>query len=195
VSFGANFEEMDMSKLNVIRSAAGATLFSGFLTLGGAGLAHAQSTATATANATGTIIEGLSIVKVTDLDFGDNIAGATPGTITLTPVNFGNSIPTVSVTGGVTHLPGETNALFSVFGESGRFVNVTLPATPLTITSPNSDTMVVRDFITNAGVNPSFELLPPNGHRGFGVGATLDVAANQPTGTYSNTFDVTVSYQ
>jgi hypothetical protein len=151
---------------------------------------HAQATATATANAFATVIEALSIITVRDLDFGDIIAASSPGTVVITPVN-GAGNPGIVTPTLVTHLGNHHQAEFEVFGEPFRNVVMTLPATGITISS-NSNSMLVDTF-TQAGA--SIFPIPADGSFGFGVGATLHVGANQPTGFYTGTFDMTVSYQ
>jgi spore coat protein U-like protein len=156
--------------------------------------AFSQSSGTATANANATIVLPLILVFGQDLDFGTMIAGATPGLVTVPPVQT----PVAVVAGGVTHLGGEASAIFRASGEPFATVNVTLTSLPATIDSP-TDSMTIRDWLLSlnpgggAGPSPQSGTLAPTGMEII-VGATIDVRANQPVGTYTNTFDLTVSY-
>ena len=51
--------------------------------------------------------------------------------------------------------------------------------------------MTVKDFTYSNGAGT----LGENGRQTFNVGATLEVAGNQETGSYNGSFDVTVQYQ
>jgi hypothetical protein len=148
---------------------------------------NAQSTATASANATANILDAVSIIGITDLEFGTNVASNVAGTVIVDPRSD------VSTTGGVTHLEGEQAATFTVTGPISQICTLDLPtAISVTSTTNNADTMIVDTFTSfpdsascTIGVTGSFTL---------GIGGTLHVAANQPTGFYTGTFDVTVDF-
>ncbi len=150
-------------------------------------ISKAQSKATAIANAK--IVTPISIVKNTDLNFG-NIAvqATTGGQVILSP----NSSRTR--TSGVT-LPAITGTVsaagFTITGESNYTYSITLP-TSLTLThSAGSKTMMATSFTSN----PVSTGLLTNGTQNITVGATLTVSAAQLAGVYtSGTFDVTVTY-
>ncbi|UPK72684.1 DUF4402 domain-containing protein [Chitinophaga filiformis] len=150
--------------------------------------AHAQETATATATAT--IVTPISITKDVDMNFGNvAVQSSTAGTVVLTPAG------TRSATGGVT-LPSTagtvTAASFTVSGTSGYTYTITLPSTALTITS-GSNTMTVTNFTSDpSGANGTLT----GGSEVLNVGATLNVSAAQPAGTYvsGTPFSVTVNY-
>lgn len=148
----------------------------------------AQETASATATAT--IVAPISITKDVDMNFGIvSVQSTTGGTVVLTPAGVR------STTGGVT-LPAAggtvTAASFTVAGVSGYTYNITLPSSALTITS-GSNTMTVTNFTSDpAGTNG----LLTGGEQTLNVGATLNVTAAQPAGTYvsGTPFNVTVNY-
>ena len=54
-----------------------------------------------------------------------------------------------------------------------------------------STPMQVIDFLCSAGATSTFD---GSGDDNFTVGATLQLAINQPAGTYTGTFDVSVAY-
>jgi len=146
---------------------------------------NAQVTATATGSAT--IITPISITKNVDMNFGNVAVGATLGSVVLTPAG------TRSIIGGVT-LPAVTGtvtaAQFTVSGLGTSTFSISLPST-YTITS-GANTMNIDTFTST----PSGSGTLVAGTLIVKVGATLDVAASQPAGSYTNAtgFPVTVNY-
>lgn len=147
--------------------------------------AFAQLSASATASAV--IIAPLSIAKDVDLHFGTAWRGASLGTVVLTPAGGR------SATGGVTLsglAPAATVASFTISGEPTRAITITLPSADVTITD-GTNNMIVNTFLstpaagahTLAGATTTLT-----------VGATLNVAANQPSGAYTGSFSVSVNY-
>ncbi|WP_246496580.1 DUF4402 domain-containing protein [Chitinophaga varians] len=149
---------------------------------------YAQETASATATAT--IVTPISITKDVDMNFGNVAVQSTAGgTVVLSPAGVR------TVTGGAT-LPSTatgtvTAASFTVTGTGNYTYSITLPSTALTITS-GSNTMTVTNFVSN----PSGVGQLSSGTQTLTVGATLNVSAAQPAGTYvsGTPFDVTVNY-
>jgi hypothetical protein len=148
---------------------------------------HAQETATATATAT--IVTPISITKDVDMNFGNvAVQSTTGGTVVLSPAGVRTK------TGGVT-LPTTTGtvtaASFTVNGTGNYTYTITLPSTALTITS-GANTMTVTTFTST----PSATGQLTAGAQTLNVGATLNVAAAQPAGTYvsATPFNVTVNY-
>lgn len=143
--------------------------------------------ATATANASATIVTPISISKNSDMNFGNIATDGTVGTVVLSPAG-GRTI-----TGGVT-LPAAagtvTAASFTVNGSGSYTYAITLPST-LTINS-GTDAMIVNDFTST----PSATGTLASGTQTITVGATLNLVASQAEGTYTSTtpFAVTVNY-
>ena len=161
---------------------ATAILMTGFATA-----SYAQATATATATAT--IVSPISIIKNTDMSFG-NIAvqAATGGTVVLAPAGTRTS------TSGVT-LPATTGtvtaAAFTVNGTGTYTYAITLPSTATLTRASGSETMIASSFTSN----PSGTGALSSGTQDIAVGATLTVAASQVSGVYtSGNFNVTVNY-
>jgi hypothetical protein len=148
---------------------------------------YAQETASATATAA--VIAPISITKDVDMNFGNvAVQSTTGGTVVLTPEG------TRTKTGGVT-LPTTTGtvtaASFTIGGTGNYTYAITLPSTALTITS-GANTMTVTAFTST----PSGTGQLTAGTQTLNVGATLNVSAAQPAGTYvsGTPFDVTVNY-
>lgn len=141
----------------------------------------AQSSATAEASAT--IIQPISISKVTDMNFG-NIAAGTGGTVVLATDG------TRTQTGGIT-LPVSAGTVaaagFTVSGDVDRTFSITLPSS-ITLTN-GTDNLTVNDFTST----PSTTGTLTEGTATVSVGATLTVPASAPAGVYTNTTDLTVT--
>lgn len=158
-----------------------------FALLGCTAFASAQSSTT-TATASATIISPINITKSANLAFGNILPGANPGTVELSPLGVRNP------TGGVT-LPTVTGtvsaAAFVVTGPSGTSYSVTLPSS-ITLTS-GTNTMTVSNFTSQPSANGGY-LSGTNGSgsQTLTVGGTLEIAAGQAVGYYSNTTDLVV---
>jgi len=171
---------------NIIKSFAIAAV----VTFGFATVSHAQATATATASAT--IITPITIVKTVDLNFGNVAVSATiAGTAILDPAGT----RTTGGAGGVT-LPATTGtvsaASFTVSGQASYTYAITLPAS-CTIADGASHSMTVDNFTSSPS---STGTLSASGTETLNVGATLNVAAAQASGLYTNAtgVPVTVNY-
>ena len=139
------------------------------------------------ANATATVIAPIAIAKVSDLLFGNIIAG-TGGTIAV------DAADSVSLGGNVTVPPTQTGtraaAVFNVSGEGTNTYAITLPANSVVvITGPGTD-MNVNVFVSN----PSGTGALTAGAQQLKVGATLTVGSPQTAGAYTGAFTVTVAY-
>jgi len=150
-----------------------------------AGAMYAQSSATASTTASARVLAKIQLTKNTDLNFGDLVAGASAGTVVVTTAGA------KSATGGVTLAVGTVSqASFTVTGEPNKTYTITVPAS-VTLNGPGGNNMIVNGFVLNP-TSPA--TLPAGGTAPLNIGATLNVAANQVTGTYSNTFNVVVAY-
>lgn len=124
------------------------------------------------------------------LDFGRFVAGS-GGTITISPTGVR------SRTGGVVLLnsPSAGQASFNVGkssnGGNNKAVIISAPANGSIRLSSGANSMAVNTFVNNPGSIASV----PNGGAALGVGATLTVAPNQPAGSYTGTFPLTVNFQ
>lgn len=160
----------------------------------------AQSTATGTATASATILTPITIVKVTDLNFG-NIASGTAGTVVITAAGARTAIGPV-----LPNVPGTvTAASFTISGEATKTYTVTLPASAITLTGPSSATMTVDTFTSSPTTTAGAGVLGgtaaaagaiASGSQTLTVGARLNVGENQAAGFYTvaNGLSVTVAY-
>jgi len=145
--------------------------------------AFAQSTGDARAVA----LQPLSLVNVTDLEFGTMLSGATAGTATINPFTDART-----TTGGVTGVSNDSSAAhFVTFGGPLQFIFVTRGPLPVLIRDGGSETMNVSGLTLDGA---TFRFLNAAGVVDLRVGGTLQVGANQEPGTYRGTFEITVTY-
>ena len=167
-----------MQTMKIVRSSVVA------LAVASAGVFGSAHAATGTANASAVILTPISITKNVDLAFGDVYPdAAAAGTVTVDAAGTRSA-------GGAAALGATAGAAaqFAVSGEASAAYTITLPAAAVTLTS-GADTMTVDAFSTDGTGT-----LDGTGNENINVGATLNVGVNQPAGTYSGTFDVTVNY-
>jgi hypothetical protein len=151
---------------------------------------NAQSTASAIATAT--IITPIHIDWVSDMNFGNlAVQTGTAGTIILTPAGTRTAYLGVTATaalGGTI-----TAAAFNVTGQGSATYSISLPSTYTITRTGGTETMTVNTF-TSSPATPG--TLSAGGSQALTVGATLNVAAGQVAGVYTNGtgFDVTVNY-
>lgn len=167
--------------------------FTKFLTIAIIGLAFSASTfaqVTASATASATVVTPITITKVNDMNFGNVYVSATvPGTVILSPAGArsftagaGLSVPAGTVTA----------ASFTVTGTVGVTYAITLPAGATTIDDNALHTMTVNNWTCS----PASPATLTGGTSTLTIGATLNIAAGQATGSYSSDtpFDITVNY-
>ena len=148
--------------------------------------------ATATASASATIITPITIVKNTNMNFGNvAVSASLAGTVVMDPAG----VRTTGGAGGVT-LPATAGTVaaanFTVSGQGSYTYAITLPSS-CTITDAGSHTMTVDGFTSTPSATGT---LSSGGTQTLTVGATLNVAAGQAAGTYTNAtgVPVTVNY-
>lgn len=150
------------------------------LMMGFSAASYAQSSATATATAT--LVTPIAISKSVDMDFGTVAASSTAGTVVLGTDDVATPSGGVSLPGGT-----PTAAQFSVTGEGTSTFSISLPSS-ITLAS-GTDELIVDAF----GSVPATTGTLTAGAATVKVGATLNVPANAPAGTYTNTTDLTVT--
>jgi hypothetical protein len=187
-------ERSSMSKKLAVTSTLAAVTIATAAMVASVDPSQAQSSASDSANATAHIIEALTMSRLRHLDFGDLIPSGAAGTVTVTPGTGPVGTAGRTTSGGVTAVAsaGFTDAAFEVKGEPSKNVVFSIDTVPATIDS-GGDTMTIRDW-QFAPSNPQ-PLDVTTGLVVFTVGATIDVAASQPTGAYSETFHVTAAYE
>lgn len=169
-----------------------------FALCAGATQSFAQTSTSATSNASATIVTPLAISKTTDMDFGNVAVNSNAGTVVMTPAGVR------STTGGAL-LPAvagsPTQAVFAVTGQANYVYTVTLPSnTPAFNITSGANNMVVSDFTSNPAAGQTGGagngVLNGSGSQTLNVGATLNLSASQAAGTYTSAtpFTVTVNY-
>ena len=144
----------------------------------------------ATASATATIITPIAITNALDMNFGNlTVQAETSGTVVIAPTG------TRTKTAGV-NLPSTTGtftaASFIIEGASEYAYIITIPSTGYIITNATTlETMTVSAFTSSPSSTGILD-----GSKTLNIGATLNVAAEQVPGVYTNAtgFDVTVNY-
>lgn len=127
------------------------------------------------------------IVKTADLRFGTILRGTTAGTVT---INAGTDARTK--TGGVTLVNNDGGAArFAVNGRPSLLVFITLGPAPVLTRQGGGGSMNSSALTLNGS---SIRLLNLSGTMDLRVGGRLAVGANQPSGQYRGTFDITVTY-
>ena len=154
--------------------------------------AAAQTTpVSANAEARGLIIQPLTFVRISDLDFGTMVSTATAGTVTVSP-----NADTRTSTGGVILAPSgqPTRGLFEGYGFAGQ--SVTLSAVFPSVLSNQSDSTFFVNFSNGTfDSNGTSRVIPAGGTFRVGVGGTIAVGVNQAPGLYVGQMTVTADYQ
>jgi hypothetical protein len=154
--------------------------------------AMAQSSS-ATGSGSITVIRPLTITKTADLKFGTVVRpGTGSGSVVVSAAGAR------SVTGGVVGLTSgdaPAAAAFSVAGEGGQSVSITIPAT--FSMANGTDTLVVTTSNSLTGSAASQTLSNALGSAGslaFSVGGSTPIASTTATGAYTGTFTVSAAY-
>jgi hypothetical protein len=143
----------------------------------------------ATSNATGTatVLHPLTVVKASDLDFG-NVIVRGAGTVIMDPASGGlTTSATLTPAGGTPH-----PAKFTTTGSRNSIVLIHVPTSPTTLTRVGgTETMTVSNWTQDGPVNRRFSTSQTFD---FQVAGQLNVAAGQADGNYTGTFTITVQY-
>lgn len=163
------------------------------LAVGVAAPAFAQSSASTTGSGSVTVIRPITVTKNQDLRFGTVVRPATgAGTAVVSTANAR------TVTGGVVGLTsGDTPqaAQFTIDGEGGQSVSVTIPATFAIANGVDSLTVTTSNNLTgSAAAQTLSNTLGAAGALVFRVGGSIPVASTSATGLYTGTFSVTAAY-
>ena len=167
-----------MIRNNKLLIAAGAAAFT-------ASLYSATSIAgTITTTATAEVLQPLGISQTTQLDFGDIAADPTNATtVVLTELGAISSPDGASISGTA------TAGAFNVTGADGANYSVTLPANGDVTLSGGGSSMNVINFTSGSTGTLT------GGSDSLTIGATLELIANQPAGTYTGDYTIIVEYQ
>ncbi len=149
--------------------------------------ATASTQASAMANASANVIQGIKMSRVSDLQFGSFVSGI-PGTVTISPSGSRSANGPLALSSA--NYP-VSAASFLITGEDSLVFNIILPDSA-SLQGPSGSKMTVNQFVSNPSHTGT---LSSRGTATLSVGATLNVGSNQTGGTYSGTFPVTVTYQ
>ncbi len=170
-----------MIRYNKLLIAAGAAALS-------AGVyTSAVSAASVTANASATVVQGLTIVEDNGgLNFGD-VSESGTGTVVLATTGAR------STTGGADILTGgsEQAGQYTITGADGKAYTLSLPTAAVTITETVGATATMT--VTSFQQTGSSGTASAAGET-MNVGATLNIGAGQLVGTYQGTYPITVNY-
>jgi hypothetical protein len=172
------------------RLALGAALLS---VLAIASPALAQSSASTTGTGSITIIRPLTLTKNADLKFG-TVVRPSSGSGTVTVSNAGAR----AVTGTIVGLSsGDTPqaSQFTVAGEGGQSVSVTIPATFTMTDGTDILTVTTSNNLTgSASAQTLSNALGTAGSLAFNIGGVVTVTSTQSIGAYTGTFTVAAAY-
>ena len=137
------------------------------------------------------VLVPLKITKIDDLDFGTMISPSADGTVALNATTSKRTY-----TGGVVGVPSDPGhrAYFGGAGSPNQQVILAL-VPPTELTDSNGDTIGVLALTLDNGGNPVRTIDPTTRAFFVGVGGVLEIAANQPDGDYSATFQLLANYQ
>lgn len=155
------------------------------------GPALAAPSNTASANGKALLLIPLTLTKIDDLDFGTIVSSNVSGTVALNATTGSRTFA-----GGVSGVASAAGhrAYFGGAGTGGQQV-VVVVVPPTQLTDSGGDTIDVLALTLDNGGNP-IRTIDPTAHTFFvGVGGILNIAANQPDGVYSATFQVIANYQ
>lgn len=152
--------------------------------------------ANSTQDSEAVVVTPLSFLEVNDLKFGTIVPSSTSdGTVTLA------SNGTRTATNGIVLIgSAHQTAEFAGQGTQNQIVDIAIGANSILLTGPGPAMQVSQFQIgstptTILTTNPRFfRIGSPTGIFRFPIGAVLEVAQNQPAGTYSGTWEITLNY-
>lgn len=129
--------------------------------------------------------DAYSIEKIVDLNFGNIVSASTSGSLTINPQNN-----YTTNTGGVSPLPSiRTRAEFLVKGKANMYFTVSINTSTITL----QNTMNSGQTLTLSLSNYTTGRFNSTGDGYLYIGGTLNIGANQPSGSYQGTFSVTLN--
>ncbi|WP_083770861.1 DUF4402 domain-containing protein [Phenylobacterium zucineum] len=169
---------------------------------GGTNAAQSSFTITLTPNGSGntvsktgtglaTVYRSLGIAKNSDLSFGRIVRpGSGNGTVTINAITGLRSLGGAAV-GLPTPSPSRAN--YTVSGEGGRTLSVTIPSSIVMTREGGTETLTVTT--TNTASTPKLSsILGMAGTYTFSVGGSFPLDSTTASGAYSGVFNVSVAY-
>lgn len=148
-------------------------------------------TSTDSAEARGTVLQPLTLIRFQDLDFGTVLGSAVLGSVTI-DADDGNR----TVSGGVAEV-GINNgqrAIFTGSGPAGDTVDLVLTQPAGGLLYRDATTTLAGVLVLDQG-GTTTRTIDSAGAFAVGVGGTFSIAANQAAGVYVADFDLTAVYQ
>lgn len=139
-----------------------------------------------------TVRRAASIAKTADLDFG-KIVRPTSGNSTVT-INASTGARTVGGNGVGVPSPAPQRAQFTISGEGGRTLSVTLPSNYVLTHSNGTNTITANLSRAPTGTLTLSGTQGSAGSVALNVGSSFTMPATTVPGVYSGTFNVTVQY-
>ncbi|HXO20042.1 MAG TPA: DUF4402 domain-containing protein [Thermoanaerobaculia bacterium] len=128
----------------------------------------------------------IDLTTNSNLGFGQIVATATAGTVTVSPLGGRTASGGVLLGNGF----GASVASFAVSGQPNAGYSVTLPSS--CVLSGGGSSMTADTFLSNPA--SAQNLVGPAGTASFTLGATLHVGGGQRSASYSGTYAVNVAY-
>ena len=148
------------------------------------GMTGGASAVSDTFDATANIQTSIALTNTANLAFANIVPDAAQaGTVVIDTSGGRTCAPVLSCSGST------SAAAFDVSGSDGSTYQVTLP--PETLVSSGGNNMTVSAFNSSLAGNTG---TLTGGTDSFTIGGTLNVGANQATGSYTGQFTVTVEY-
>ncbi|MGB7409051.1 MAG: DUF4402 domain-containing protein [Pontixanthobacter sp.] len=146
------------------------------------------------------IIEPIGVQNVTDLRFGRIIQPETNGTLRIAP--NGTATEQGGVVGNALSTPQQTNGrgpgAMAAFGDPNRFFIVFLPQQTVVRDGASAMRVDNLNWATPAFVGPftgfTYGQFDNDGYSGILVGGRLNIDADQPVGSYTGTYPLTIFY-
>jgi len=155
--------------------------------------ALAQSTGSATGTGSITVIRPLTVTKNADLKFGTVVRPSTGnGTVVISAAGAR------TVTGGVVGLASgdaPAAAQFTLDGEGGQSVSVTVPATFTMANGSENLTVTTTNNLSGSAASQTLSnALGSAGALTFKVGGSVPITSTATTGVYTGSFVVSAAY-
>ena len=162
-----------------------------------------ENTGSATASTQAVIVKPITLINASNLSFGRLASVA--GTVSIdanSGMRSSNAPNLIAIKGGVANEPGR--ASFPVGGEPGLAYAISAPATSIVLSSSDGNELTVtltgvyaeNSKVTGGANAASTGTLNQLGADTLGIGGSLTLANNTPSGTYANASGIalTVNY-
>ncbi|MFN3585069.1 DUF4402 domain-containing protein [Phenylobacterium sp.] len=150
------------------------------------------NTVTTTGTGTATVYRSLSITKNSDLAFG-KVVRPDSGSSTVT-INAATGLRSLTGTAVALPVPSPSRANYTVTGEGGRAVSITVPTSVVMTREGGSETLTVTTTKTVSGTPTLTSIMGMEGSYTFSVGGSLTLTSSTVSGAYSGVFNVSAAY-